>query len=58
MLSNILLLYINQRLVEIFGRNSTIPFAGLTVIFCEDIFQLPSFQARPIYTDHNDNGKT
>ena len=35
MVSNILLLHINQRLVEIFGCNSIIHFAGLTVIFCE-----------------------
>ena len=33
LVSNILLLRINQRLVEIFGYNSNIPFAGLTIIF-------------------------
>ena len=54
MVSNILLLHINQRLVEIFGCNSNIPFAGLTVIFCVDCFQLPTIQARPIYSDYND----
>ena len=58
MVSNILLLSLllstNQRLVEIFGCNSNIPFAGLTVIFCVDIFQLPPIQVRPIYSDYND----
>ena len=52
MVSNILLLHINQRLVEIFGCNSNIPFAGLTVIFCGDFFQLPPIQS--IYSDYND----
>ena len=46
MVSNILLLHINQRLVEIFGCNSNIPVAGLTVIFCGDFFQLPPTQFR------------
>ena len=54
MVSNILLLHIDQRLVEMFGCNSNIPFAGLTVFFCGDFFQLPLMQARPIYTDYND----
>ena len=54
MVSNILLLHIDQRLVEIFGWNSNIPFAGLTVIFCGDFFQLLPIQARPIYSDYND----
>ena len=52
MVSNILLLYINQRLVKIFGCNSNIPFADLTVVFCRDFFQLPPIQA--IYSDYND----
>ena len=54
MVSNILLLHINQQLVEIFGCNSNIPFAGLTVIFCGDCLQLPHIQSRPIYSDYND----
>ena len=53
MVSNILLLHINQRLVEIFGCNSNIDFTGLTVIFCGDFFQLPPIQARPICSDYN-----
>ena len=53
MVSNILLLHINQRLVEIFWCNSNIPFACLTVIFYGDFFQLPPIQARPIYSDYN-----
>ena len=54
MVSNILVLHINQRLVEIFGCNSNVPFAGLTLTFCEDFFQLPPIQARPLYSDFND----
>ena len=55
MVSNILLLvHINQRLVEIFGCNSNIPFSGLTVTFCGEFFKLPPIQARPIYSDYND----
>ena len=54
MVSNILLLHINQRVVEIFECNSNIAFAGLTVIFCEKKFRLPPIQARPIYSDYND----
>ena len=51
MVSNILLLYINQRLVEIFGCNS---FADLTVILCRYFFQLPPILAGPIYSNYND----
>ena len=35
MISNKLLLYIHQRLVDIFGCSADLPFAGLTVIFVE-----------------------
>ena len=54
MVSDILLLHINKRLVEIFGCNYNIPFAGLTVIFCGYFFQPPPIQERPIYSDCND----
>ena len=43
MVSNKLMLYIHQRLVDIFGyaENSSVPFAGITMIFVGDLYQLP-----------------
>ena len=54
MVSNGLLLYIHQRLVEIFGCSNDNPIAGLTVIFSGDFSQLPPIQARTIYADYKD----
>ena len=54
MVSNLLLLYINQRLIEIFGCPETVPFAGITVIACGDFYQLPPVQAKPIYANYKD----
>ncbi|XP_057294661.1 uncharacterized protein LOC130623196 [Hydractinia symbiolongicarpus] len=54
MVSNKLLLHIHQRLTEIFGCSDDIPFAGISVIACGDLYQLPPIQARPIYTDYKD----
>ena len=55
MVSNILLLHINQRLVEIFWCNSNIPFVGLTVIFCGDFFPASTYPGTAIYSDYNDD---
>jgi len=54
MVSNKLLLYIHQRLVDIFGyiENSSIPFAGM--IFVGDLYQLPPVLQKPIYADYYD----
>ena len=56
MVSNKLMLYIHQRLVYIFGyaENSSVPFAGITVIFAGDLYQLPPVFQKPIYTDYYD----
>ena len=54
MVSNKLLLFIHQRLVEIFGCNYDLPFAGVSIIVCGDFYQLPPIQQKPIYADFND----
>ena len=51
-ISNKLLLYIHQRLVEIFGCSADLPFAGLTVMFCGDFYQLPPIKAKTIYAPY------
>ena len=52
MVSNKMLLYIHQRLIEIFGCSPDIPFAGLSIIFSGDLFQLPPIRAYPIYAPY------
>ena len=47
-----LLLNVHQRLVEIFGCSTDIPFAGISVIACGDFCQLPSIQQRPLNISH------
>ena len=50
--SNKLLLYIHQRLVEIFGTSFDLPFAGLTIICSGDFYQLPPINAPPVYAPY------
>ena len=54
MVSNKLLLYIHQRLTEIFGTTNNAPFAGISIIACGDFYQLPPIQAKPVYAEYND----
>ena len=54
MVSNLLLLYIHQRLVEIFGCSCDIPFAGISIIVFGDFYQLPPIQQRTIYAEYKD----
>ena len=54
MVSNLQLLYIHLRLVEIFGCSDNIPFAGITVIAVGDFYQLPPVQQRTVYADYKD----
>ena len=54
MVSNKLLLFIHQRLVEIFGCPPDNPFAGISIIACGDFYQLSPIQQKPIYADFND----
>ena len=39
MVSNLLPLHINQRLIEIFECPDNVPFAGVTIIACRDFYQ-------------------
>jgi len=56
MVSNKLLLYIHQRLLDIFGYsgNHMKPFEGITVIVVGDLYQLPPVLQRPVYADYYD----
>ena len=49
MVSSMLLYQVNQRLNEIFGYSDQLPFAGLPVIVCGDLYQLPPVRGLPIY---------
>ncbi|XP_057310034.1 uncharacterized protein LOC130648031 [Hydractinia symbiolongicarpus] len=51
MVSNLQLLYIHMRLVEIFSCSEELPFAGVTVIACGDLYQLPPVQQRSVFAD-------
>ena len=54
MVSNLQLLYIHLRLVEIFGCSDNIPFSGITVAACGDLLQLPPVQQRAVYAEYPD----
>ena len=54
MVSNLQLLYIHLRLVEIFGCSDNIPLAGITVVACGDLLQLPPVQQRAVYAEYRD----
>ena len=54
MVSNLLLLYIHQRLVEVFGCSQEKAFAGISVIVFGDFYQLPPIQQRTIYAEYKD----
>ena len=54
MVSNILLLYIHQRLCEIFGCSTNIPFAGKSFIAVGVFYQLPPIMARPVFEQFKD----
>ena len=54
MVSNLQLLYIHLRLVEIFGCSENVPFAGITVIAVGDFYQLPPVQQRTVYAEYRD----
>ena len=49
MVSSMLLYQVNQRLNEIFGYSDQLPVAGLSVIVCGDLYQLPPVRGLPIY---------
>ena len=49
MVSNVLLHQVHQRLNEIYGCSAELPFAGLPVLACGDLYQLPPVKGTPIY---------
>lgn len=53
MVSNLQLFYIHLRLVEIFGCQTGVPFAGVSVIACGDLYQLPPVRKRSVYADYD-----
>ena len=49
MVYNELLFQLNRRLIKIFGCESNRPFAGIPMILCGDLYQLPTVRGKPIY---------
>ena len=49
MVSSVLFYQLYQRLNEIFGCVTELPFAGLPVLVCGDLYQLPPVKGTPIY---------
>ena len=49
MVSRKLSIQLNHRLIEIFWCNKNISFAGLSVLVCGDLFQLPSVSPPAVY---------
>ena len=52
MVSNITLVHIHQRLLEIFGFSSSQLFAGLSVIAVGDLYQLPPINRKPVFSEY------
>ena len=50
MISTVLFYQVHQRLNKIFGISADLPFAGLPVLFCGDLCQLPPVKGAPIYS--------
>ena len=55
MVSSMLLLYIHQRLIGIFGCSPDKLFAAITIILVGDLYQLPPIQQRPIFAEYFDD---
>ena len=51
MVSNMKLLFVHQRLKEIFGTPQYSLFAGKTVIMVDDLFQLPPCNGKPVFAE-------
>ena len=54
MVSRKLFIQLNHRLIEIFECNKNIPFAGLSVLNCGDLFQLPPVNPPAVYCQISD----
>ena len=55
MASNVLLLHVHLRLVEIFGCVNNTPFAGITVIAVRELMHLVPVKARPVYAEYKNS---
>ena len=53
MVSSLLVYQVHQRLIEIFGCSPDLPFAGLPVLVCGDLYQLPPVKGKPVYSSGN-----
>ena len=53
MVSRKLFIQLNHRLMKIFGCNKIIPFAGVSVLVCGDLFQLPPVNPSGVYCQIN-----
>ena len=49
LISSVLFYQVHQRLNEIFGVSTDLPFAGLPVLVCGALYQLPPVKGAPIY---------
>ena len=47
---SVLFYQVHQRLNEIFGVSTDLPLAGLPVLVCGDLYQLPPVKGAPIYS--------
>ena len=54
MVLNKLLLYIHQRLCDIFGTDENVPFAGISILVCGDLHRLPPIQQSPVFGNYKD----
>ena len=54
MVCNVLLYQVHQRLNIIYGCSAESPFAGLPVLACGDLYQLPPVKGAPIYCNTGD----
>ena len=53
MVSSVLFYQVHQRLNETFGVSTVLPFSGLPVLVCGDLYQLPPVKGDPIYSSTN-----
>ena len=51
MVSNVLLLNVHQRLVEVFGTSTKLAFARKTILVLGGFYQLPTVRARRVYVE-------
>ena len=55
--SSVVFYQVRQRLNEIFGCSTELPFSRLLVLLCEDLCQLPPVKGAPVYCCGTENIK-